>query len=459
MGEVHNHNQELKRPLTLHFPLKSVQRLHIEDVVQSVGEVISQDEIKAVQFTWSECRITVKSADGKQKLKAEGINVGGGYVRLQDADRTVQSVMIKDAPVEMDNSVICSKLEQFATVVQGSMTRGMIKGTSIENGVRFVHITNIEADIPTTMQIGRFTLRLFGDQNKNPSTQRPQRRCFRCFSLGHLKWECKNEMVCKYCGQSGHKQDECDDYQELEPGKQPHTRDPDNQSEQEQELDEKETEVFDAADHTAVVLGASIVKHMDFNGKATVIAKSGTCAADVDTLLNQAEAQVEATAVKQVIMHLGTNDMMTNKGEVDMVRLNAAEAVRKVKDFFPAASIGVAAVPPRKGKSTQVQRFNADVKAMNHYMQLLTERDERLTFLDTHKVLAPGEFVVKKLFSDRDSSGVHLSTDGMKVLQQELLAFLENTDDTSLKRQRSDNATPSSVEKTSKASRLEEDSK
>lgn len=78
----------------------------------------------------------------------------------------------------------------------------------------------------------------------------------------------------------------------------------------------------------------------------------------------------------------------------------------------------------------------------------MTERDSDLDFLDTVKVRAPGEHIVKRLYSDRDGSGVHLSTQGIAELQREIEDFLVALD--SKKRQRSDNQTPSSSEKSPK---------
>jgi hypothetical protein len=39
---------------------------------------------------------------------------------------------------ELSNQVICAFMQQFGDVVQGSLRRGMIKGTNIETGTRYM---------------------------------------------------------------------------------------------------------------------------------------------------------------------------------------------------------------------------------------------------------------------------------------------------------------------------------
>lgn len=480
-------SQELKRPRTLHFPLKLVRRIDGNDVVKAISKVTSDDHITAVQFTRTECRITFSNVEAKQKVKVTGLDIGGSYVKLLDADRAFTSITIKDAPVEMEDCVVMAKLSQYGKVMEGSMKRGKIRGTNIENGIRYVNLTNMEENvvIPATCQIGRFEICLVCDQNKNTrSKQQPYtsasatgvRRCYRCLSTGHLKHECENEVVCKYCGQSGHIQKDCMDHKELEldqlmdeklqlqlqglregtdPAENGELGAPGAEEDMMSDVSEDEEDADSKADTwtqdcKAVILGASLVKHMDLKGNAALISKSGTQAAEVDSLLKIAEAKLEASKVEKVVIHLGTNDLSRAHGDVDTVKLNLVEAVNKVKAFFPDAVTGVAAIPPRKGKGAKVHRYNNEAKSVNHYLRTLADRDTRVEFLDTYQVFAPGgEHVVKRLYSERDSSGVHLSAEGISLLQGEFEKFL-STESDSRERQRCSPETPPSVEKVTK---------
>ena len=65
---------------------------------------------------------------------------------------------------------------------------------------------------------GEFKIRVFCD---NPSFQfilnpNREKKCFRCYSTSHLANECGNEIICELCGQSGHKQSECEGKKEIE---------------------------------------------------------------------------------------------------------------------------------------------------------------------------------------------------------------------------------------------------
>ncbi len=202
---------------------------------------------------------------------------------------------------------------------------------------------------------------------------------------------------------------------------------------------------------TAVVIGASLVKHLDMAADAVVVAKSGTKAGEIQELLHQAASVVDADQTEKVILHLGTNDLMHSKNDSEVVKLNIAEAISKVKDVFQQAAVGVAAIPPRKGKSPGILHYNQNAKTVNHYMQMLAERDDRVSYLDTYKAFAPNAgHVTKSLYSDRDPTGVHFSDAGVNTLKQEFLKFLKMDNEDTRKRMRSAESTPNSVEKSTK---------
>ncbi|CAC5423925.1 CNBP [Mytilus coruscus] len=106
---------------------------------------------------------------------------------------------------------------RFGKVVPGSIKRGVIKGTNIENGSRYIDILDCEAVLPNRTSLGRFEVRLlFADNNRTPCiychiTGHPsyrcknkpsimnQRRCYNCSAIGHVANACPNEAHCSYC--------------------------------------------------------------------------------------------------------------------------------------------------------------------------------------------------------------------------------------------------------------------
>ena len=164
-------------------------------------------------------------------------------------------------------------------------------------------------------------------------------------------------------------------------------------------------------------------------------------------MLRVAETKLDMDKVEEVVFYLGINDLNRNKQNPDIVRLNLAEAIVKVESTFPMAEVAVATKPPRKGKAAPVNFYNETTRDLNKYLELLTERNERLTSLNTYKLLClNGEHVTRRLFIDKDQSGIHLSKEGSIVLGKAFLTFISSP---SRKRQ-SDDKTPLSAEKITK---------
>jgi lipid-binding SYLF domain-containing protein len=54
--------------------------------------------------------------------------------------KNVTNVTIKDAPSEVRDQFIATHMSKYGQVINGSIKRGVIKGTNIENGTRYVQI-------------------------------------------------------------------------------------------------------------------------------------------------------------------------------------------------------------------------------------------------------------------------------------------------------------------------------
>jgi hypothetical protein len=51
-------------------------------------------------------------------------------------------VTTNDAPCEVSDQFIATHMSKYGQVINGSIKRGVIKGTNIENGTRYVQILN-----------------------------------------------------------------------------------------------------------------------------------------------------------------------------------------------------------------------------------------------------------------------------------------------------------------------------
>ena len=149
---------------------------------------------------------------------------------MSDVSRSSTKVTIKDAPYEMDDADVISKLRNFAEIVEGSMRRGKVRGTNIETGTRYLSLYDAVEVIPSEIYLGDLVLRVYCDNNRTkckqcgltshphskcPDKPKTQRSCFRCFSTSHMARDCNNDIVCWFCGRPGHHEREFEDRQEL----------------------------------------------------------------------------------------------------------------------------------------------------------------------------------------------------------------------------------------------------
>ena len=107
------------------------------------------------------------SRDAKENLLSSGINVRDMFSDVYDVDQIITNVTIKDAPFELSNSYILhhKKTYTYGDIIENSLRRGIIKGTDIETGTRYLHMVNVKDALPTIVNMGRFKVRIFSDNN------------------------------------------------------------------------------------------------------------------------------------------------------------------------------------------------------------------------------------------------------------------------------------------------------
>ncbi|VDH95574.1 Hypothetical predicted protein [Mytilus galloprovincialis] len=149
------------------------------------GYTISYANLQTKLNHEKECIVSLKDVESKDTLVVNGITLRNRSVNFFDVEKSITShVTIKDAPYELDDRYIVAQMIRFGQIVPGSVKRGYIKGTEIENGARYIDILNCEPVLPLRTSLGRFEVRLFADNNRTP--------CFHCKLIGHSSYQCKD---------------------------------------------------------------------------------------------------------------------------------------------------------------------------------------------------------------------------------------------------------------------------
>ncbi len=215
---------------------------------------------------------------------------------------------------------------------------------------------------------------------------------------------------------------------------------------------EKETEVAVSETtkgiNNAVIFGDSNLRDFEMNGEnVTVIQKSGASFGDIEDLLNKTPECINKEEIENIVLHLGTNDLLHSKGDEDITEMNMMDGTKKVIETFENAQVWISSVLPRKGKGEKVKNYNEKVKVINCFLKKLSKRHECTEFIDNYEIFAPNNLAKKALFQDTDNAGLHINEKGKEVLQ---VSFCEtiNRDLKDRKRGRDENmSTPPSAEK------------
>ena len=170
-------------------------------------------------MTEKSCIVTLKSEQAKYKILNSEISLKNRSVNFFEIDKNVTNVTIKDAPCEVSDQLIATHISKYGQVINGSIKRGVIKGTNIENGTRYVQILNCAPILPVRTNFGRFEIRLYADNNRTecsycqqtnhlyyrcPTKPTSIKTCYNCNKQGHIAKYCKYDILCKHCRECGH---------------------------------------------------------------------------------------------------------------------------------------------------------------------------------------------------------------------------------------------------------------
>ena len=113
----------------------------------------------------------------------------------------------------------------------------------------------------------------------------------------------------------------------------------------------------------------------------------------------------------QVVIHLGTNDVMYIKASAPTVIVKLGTAMDTINKRFPDATIGLCSIPPRRGNTSEIKQCNATAKIINEYMESLADaQPENYIFFNTWcKLWSAKGHAIKQYYDSDDTKGIHLS--------------------------------------------------
>ncbi|KAK2546823.1 Zinc finger CCHC domain-containing protein 3 [Acropora cervicornis] len=189
------------RPLTVSFqPRYFLPACDVFDALSSAD--LQSTDVSCVQRLSSGAIVlTFRRPDHKEAfLRRNFITVHEQPLALQDVDRPLTFLQVFDAPHELPDTALISRLSRFCDVI--SNRRGYFREPGWENvqdGVRHFRV-RLRSPVPSFLRFGKFLVHV----RYNGQT----RTCRHCHLTGHLANSCSN-VCCYNCDETGHLSSAC----------------------------------------------------------------------------------------------------------------------------------------------------------------------------------------------------------------------------------------------------------
>ena len=312
------------------------------DVLTSLSETVGAQNIRSIQITENDCIITMKNQESKIELQLNGFDYNSRHINVVEIEKTITNVTLKDAPCELSDMYISTCMSKYGQVIQGSIRRGTIKDTYIENGTRYLQMLNVKNPIPVVTKLGSYFIRIFCDNCKTEckhcgetshacfkcpnkvNKEKKVKRCYTCDSDSHLARDCPdisevlNRMDQSNSDESNNHSyhdnvslhDEFRNLPEVQP-----LQTPVLEGKMQNGISEADLKTIFAVGSRTLLIGDANFQNLPLEDDTDVVAQSNASSKNIEDLLKaskDSQEQKYPSKVGKIVINVGTNDISQN---------------------------------------------------------------------------------------------------------------------------------------------------
>ena len=176
-----------------------------------------------------------------------------------------------------------------------------------------------------------------------------------------------------------------------------------------------------------LIVGASLLNHIEAPAGVVISNQSGATFDMAEKFINAAEEDSnQELKPDQVVIHLGTNDVMYLRSSAPASIVKLGVAMERIHQKYPAPQIGLCSIPPKKGNSSEQKQCNEVAKIVNEYMTSLADaQPDNYTFIDTwSKQWSSRGHAIKQYYDPNDPKGVHLNKKGKELFINKIMTTM-----------------------------------
>jgi hypothetical protein len=161
--------------------------------------------------------------------------------------------------------------------------------------------------------------------------------------------------------------------------------------------------------HDVIIIGDSNTTNIDMGKLGKNTKRRRFTKYTINDAMNFIDTTEVINAPKKVMLHVGTNDIVTANGDTDVVIAEMKELIRSATTKFPTSRIILSSIFNRKDPN---DKLNTSIKSINDSLEHICDATPLLTFLNngniSHKEMTDGKHV--------DPRGFHIFVSNIRYI-------------------------------------------